>query len=700
MVTARTGAARHRARLTVESGVLGLVVGLLVVAPWTSSGFLLLVDWVSGPETTRSAASYGLSGTTLDALPFRIGTQLLRDLVGPAATAWLVVLAFFPLAAAGASQLAGSGRVRRTVAALVVVCNPFVLDRVQAGHVAFLLGVAVLPWLFRSALHARERDRWFAVRPAAWYAAAMAMSPHLFWLGGVVLVAVALLPQPTWRHVVRTVLVGLSAGLVYAYGIAVYLAGVRVGEVGRADLDAFATSVGDGGLLGTLLSLQGFWRDFDHGVTDAVPPVLALLALAVGLAGAFLGAVVLVSRERAIGAPLLAIAVVGTVLASGVSGPFRPLYEALFDHVPLFVVMREQQKWLALLMLAMAVWLGAAAEHLVQAARSADGRDRWARGGLLAGAVAIAAVPLVTAPALLLGVGGTIATSAYPSSWYDADELMGDGQEGALFLPWHGYQPFDFTDGRSVATPAEVFFRRDVLSSDAVELGDLRTGSTSRCIAYVDRLVAAGGAGDSFGRLVAPLGVRYVVLARGPEDAAYSWVGRQDDLRLVLDTDSVRVYEVVPTGTGRVVGQRVVADLDELAALADSDGLGTEAVVEGDPAPAARSEAAGGLLRDGTTRWLLDPGTAGWVVVPEEYAPGWRLDGRSGVPTVAGTIAVRADGSAGEIEYEPWALIRLAILASSAVLVLLVLAGLVEHRAELARVVRGRHSRDRDPADA
>jgi hypothetical protein len=336
----------------------------------------------------------------------------------------------------------------------------------------------------------------------------------------------------------------------------------------------------------------------------------------------------------------------------------------------------------------------------VRTARVGSDGDPWVRRGLLTGAVAIAAVPLVTAPALLLGVGGTIATSTYPNGWYAADELMGDGQEGALFLPWHGYQPFDFTDDRSVATPAEVFFRRDVISSDAVELGDLRTGSTSRRIAYVDRLVAAGGAGGSFGRLVAPLGVRYVVLARGPEDAAYSWVGRQDDLRLVLDTDSVRVYEVVPTGTGRVVGQRVVSGLDELAALADSGALGTESVVTGAPAPAERSDVAGGLLRDGTTRWLLDPGTPGWVVVPEEYAPGWRLDGRSGVPTAAGTVAVRAGASAGEIEYEPWGLIRLAILASSAVLVLLVLAGLVEHRAELARVVRGRHSRDRDPADA
>ena len=165
-------------RVLAEAGLLGLVLGLLVVAPWVRSGYLLLLDWVSGPEQALTPGVYGLSGSALDAMPFRIGTQALRVLVGPAATAWLLILAYFPIAAAGAAAAAGGGRWRAWPAALLMVCNPFVIDRIRAGHVAVLLGMAVLPWLFAAALHARRLNKPFAVRPALWYALAISVSPH------------------------------------------------------------------------------------------------------------------------------------------------------------------------------------------------------------------------------------------------------------------------------------------------------------------------------------------------------------------------------------------------------------------------------------------------------------------------------------------------------------------------------------------
>ena len=112
---------RSPARLPAESALLGLVVGLLVVLPWTHGGYLLLLDWVSGPTQNINAGVYGLSGSSLDAVPFRIGTQVLRGVVGPAVTAWLLVLAYFPIAAAGVSGLVGGNRWRRNAAALAMV---------------------------------------------------------------------------------------------------------------------------------------------------------------------------------------------------------------------------------------------------------------------------------------------------------------------------------------------------------------------------------------------------------------------------------------------------------------------------------------------------------------------------------------------------------------------------------------------------
>ena len=53
----------------------------------------------------------------------------------------------------------------------------------SAWDVAFLLGIAMLPWLFSALLEARRRNKWFAVRPAPWYALAISVSPHAAWLG-------------------------------------------------------------------------------------------------------------------------------------------------------------------------------------------------------------------------------------------------------------------------------------------------------------------------------------------------------------------------------------------------------------------------------------------------------------------------------------------------------------------------------------
>ena len=70
------------------------------------------------------------------------------------------------------------------------------------------------------------------------------------------------------------------------------------------------------------------------------------------------------------------------------------------------------------------------------------------------------------------------------------------------------------------------------------------------------------------------------MLAKEPRGERYSWVAQQRDLRRVLSTDSIDVYEVIPAGTGRVVARRAVSGLDEAApSSASSDVLGTEAVV-------------------------------------------------------------------------------------------------------------------------
>ncbi|MEU4221367.1 hypothetical protein, partial [Actinoplanes sp. NPDC026623] len=675
----RPGGGRRAARLTVESAVVGLIAGLIVVAPWTRDGYLLMLDWVSGPHRAVASALYGLDPAALDALPYRLATQWLRTVVGAGATGWLLILCYFPFVASGVSALAAGGRWRRHCAALFACCNPFVVERVQAGHVAFLLSVGLLSWLLASAIWARRRRVWFAARPAVWYAMAMVVGPHAAWLGGACLVAVALLPRPGRKDLVRTALIIVCAGCVYAYGVAVVLSSILTVRVGGQELEVYAPHAGPGGMLATLLSLRGFWR---AGADGGPRLALGLMAGAVTAIAAIWGLVRLCRRDSVAGAPLAALAVCGVLLGAGIHGPLAAAYRAAFDHLPLFAAMREQQKWLALTMLAYAVGVGVAAESLVAVCRSA--RPAAARATAGAALLAVAGVFAVVAPSLAWGLGGSVRVSQYPEAWYAADKIMGAGTGGVLFLPWHLYQPFGFTDSRTVATPAGAFFRRPVLSSDAVELGPVRTNSDSLRTDYVQRVVAAG-VPRGFGHLIAPLGISYVVLARDREAGAYAWLETQDDLRRVLRTPQLDVYRVLVAGTGRVVAARE-GDFDEAVTLATRGHLGSEAVLPGGPdAAVLPSNASGGIERSSATSWRVRQGPPGWVVIPEEWSRGWSAGDLPTRRTVAGTVAVDAGAGAVTVRYTPWRWLRLGLIASLAAIGLLLLGGLFEHRRDLMR---------------
>ena len=219
----------------------------------------------------------------------------------------------------------------------------------------------------------------------------------------------------------------------------------------------------------------------------------------------------------------VAFIVVGAILAAGTQGPFGWLYQWAFDTIPLFTTMREPAKWLALVQLGYVIGFAAGVQALQSSARVPAGLRRPLP-------VAAMLLPLAVLPALAWGLGGRVSTTEYPASWAAAAERLDPAPARLLFLPWHGYQPFPFTQDRTVATPAGAYFPGPVLSSSAVEVGPLRSDSTSRQQAVMDELVAAGGGPDFAGSL-ANLGVTHVGLSRGPEDDRYAWVAEQPGSR-------------------------------------------------------------------------------------------------------------------------------------------------------------------------
>ncbi len=437
----------------------------LVVAPLTAKGWLLLLDWVPGPGDDLGAKVF--SGRSLPAGPlfFTLAAGL-RALFG-AAGAWLIVAIALVLGGWGAGVLAQrAGSVGQAVAAGAFIVNPFVHDRLYAGHVALLLAMAALPWLAHVLVEAPLTTT-SAVKAALVLALAIAVDVHLAWVGGL-LVLGALAAQGRWgagwqaaaRH--GSVAVAVTLALTLPWLVVLAPDATPSGTVGA--LDAFATRADPQlGLTLGLIAQEGFWRPSPASWPGPVAVRLAALAAVLGLGA--LGFWSAHRRHRMGAAPdgggvltpaLVGIAALGVVLAHGSQGPLGGTFSLAIDAVPGFSVMREAHKFTMLVTLAQAVGLALGVAALLDVLPD------------LARKVAVPLLclaPLLLAPATPWGLQGSLATSRYPQSWAEVGRIIEADDLSMAVLPWVHYADPGFTGGRVVAAPARSYFGSRALVS-------------------------------------------------------------------------------------------------------------------------------------------------------------------------------------------------------------------------------------------
>jgi hypothetical protein len=173
---------------------------------------------------------------------------------------------------------------------------------------------------------------------------------------------------------------------------------------------------------------------------------------------------------------------------------------------------------------------------------------------------------------MLWGFWGQVKLASYPADWGQAEKAMANLGPGSLLVfPWHLYAVWSFSDGRITANPAPSFFtQQEVLVSHEAGFEEVPRQSADPFLVYVDRVLDhvlfKPDPGRSFGHLVAPLGIRYVVLLKEVNRHHYRFLQSQSDLRPLYEGGSLSVYENrawhrFPIGVedGRAVGS--VADI-------------------------------------------------------------------------------------------------------------------------------------------
>lgn len=500
----------------------------VVFGPLFAPGYLLLRDAVSTPRSYLTDSALGLGDAAPRAVPQDALLAVASTVVDGGIVVKLILFASLWLAGLGAARMVETvlevGIGPQLLATTVVVWNPYVAERLLQGHWSLLAGYAALPWVVSAAVRIRGGGG-----TPAWCALAVCLAAAGLTPTGGLLAAIVALAVVRGR---RTFGVAALAVLASAPWLtAALVSGSGTGASDPAGVAAFAARAEPGlGTIGSLLGLGGIWNS--TAVPDSRTGLFALVGTVLLLAVVAVGVPALIRRKDA---TVIALAVLG--VASVLFGTLAAtrwgieIGEWTVAHVPGTGLLRDAQKWVALVVPVYA---------LAAAAGCADLMDRVRASAAVP--IAAVAIALISLPDLAWGVGGELRPVHYPSSWQAvAATLESTDDDGDVaVLPAGMFRIFEYSGRAPVLDPAPRMLPRDVLQTGELVVAGGSVGGEGGRAAKVEALLLGGGSARELGGL----GVTWVLVERTTAGPVGESARTLADLSEVYADDQLALYRV------------------------------------------------------------------------------------------------------------------------------------------------------------
>jgi hypothetical protein len=544
---------------TIIPVIYYFLLALLVFYPLFSSGYILTLDliWASN---THSIFDYVLNHGIGGQLPFIMIFQLMESVV-PAQVVQKTIL-FLILMVSGFA-MHRSVPVRsphaKYFAGTLYMINPFVYVRFLAGHLYLLLAYALIPLAIQTYVSfLKDSARW--KKTLIWITLIGILDPHALLL--IVIIQTCILGFYVLEHrsesktLIRQHIKLFSAYVMLnMFWILPLLFPVSsnariLEQISSQDLSAF-TGIGtiSKNVLISIAMMYGFWRG-GYDYPFQIYPIwifIALFAIILffSIYGFFSGSC---PKSRFLKRGLALSAVISLVLGSGVAYPYSAsAFQFLFDNFFFFKGMRDSQKFVGILVLAYSLLGSMGIDEIIREIKDSKPKNKIT--GNIKGISAVLLLVVLLVPAaysftMFNGFHGQLTPTDYPEEWYSANSyLMNDSEDfDILFFPWHQYMTFSWT-GRRIANPAGIFFDKNTIAGENMEVGGIYSHSTTPNQHYIQYLLEHKHNITNFGELVTPLNVKYVVLAKEVDFREYDFLYAQEDLVLVIENEKIALFK-------------------------------------------------------------------------------------------------------------------------------------------------------------
>lgn len=375
-------------------------------------------------------------------------------------------------------------------AALFYTVNPFVYERILAGHWRIILAYAFLPpFLHYLIKFGRERRGKDAFLIFLWLLIIGFSSLHFLVMAalvsGIYLIFIFLKNIISDKKKATALLKwSLIGGLIFfvisSYWLIPHLLNKSPSIVSTFDnshWQAFATA--SDARLGTtlnVLALYGFWGEGqpwanyflwpkDNFIFWSIVAVLLFFIIGAGIYSSLKN-----KESRFLGFGFLILSVSAFIFSCGLGQTiFRGLNLWLFENIDFWAGFRDTQKFSAWLALGYAyfgaIGLAAIMGYLEKI------KFKFSKQIL----IILFLIPIFYTYTMIGGFARQLQPVWYPSDWFRVNDILNRDTSDfkVLFLPWHQYLSLDFNNNLITANPAKKFFDKPVIQGENMEIGGI-----------------------------------------------------------------------------------------------------------------------------------------------------------------------------------------------------------------------------------